>query len=231
MLPEIPKFIAGVGLPELLLPCQFSRKGSTLQIKTSPQSAEQLWSYYLLLAHNAVCYLDWCNVIQIDGHPVVYNFNVKETIQHAMNFDLVESESPVREKDILIMATASNNSFAVVRDEDNCVVWAGAGVVRFSPIPSGLWSGYNITPLWQQEDDTPGEMPKELKRMYGYRDKGDVYIPNFEYVAYTGQIDPDSRQIVPNQKCNFVADIFFLKEYFGIPSRLSITKKCEPVAL
>lgn len=231
-LDELSTFIAGTGLDHLLISCQFKEVQNELWIKTNAKIAEQLWFNHTLIAHHASIHLPQYSIIKIDGITVTYPIYIREILnRNTMTFEVIaNSDLPSREKDIIMMAMASNNSFAIVRDQDNRVIWAGQNIIRFCTAPAGRWSNYDITELWRQEDDLPGERPRELQRMYRYRERGEFYIPDFEYVAYRGGFDVKNQSITKGAKAKFVSNVWFLTgHYFGEPCRLVMATHAEDI--
>lgn len=223
------RFLDSVGYP-LVWEESFDRKSEVVVIKTpTPQAADRLWEIHQVIQRIARPY-GW-QKIQIMGGPLIYDV----VIQQQKHMQVLEnSDMATRDKDILLEAIASDQSFAVVRLRDNSVIQAGQGILRYSTAPAGLWPGYDITPLWIPHDigwaDYQagwGERSPDLDKIYQLLEFGPGntgrQIRDIEYVAYRGQ--QENGKIVRGDRAQFVADIYRLDDYFGEPCRLCVAKE------
>lgn len=222
------RFLDSTGRP-LVWNESADQQGRLIVIETStPEEADLLWEINSVIERIAQPY-GW-QKIEIKGSPLTYDVVIKrECIQMIENSGL-----ETKEKDILIQAIASDQSFAVVRLRDNCVIQAGQGILKHSTVPAGLWPGYDITPLWVPQNVSwadyqagVGERSPDLDKIYSlleYR-PGNTgrYIRDIEYVAYRSA--QQNGKIVRGDRARFLSDIWRLDNYFGEPCRLCMAKE------
>ncbi len=221
------RFLDSLGQP--LVWNNFDQQDSGMIIETpTPQDVDRLWEMHQDIRRIAQPYGWW--KIEIRGKPLTYDVVIKQRYMESIE----DSELLTKEKDILIEAIASDQSFAVVRLRDNCVIQAGQGILKISTAPAGLWPGHDITSLWVPQDVSwadyqagVGERSPDLDRIYSLLEYGPGntgrQIRDIEYIAYRSR--QENGKIVRGDRAHFLADIYRLDDYFGEPCRLCMAKE------
>lgn len=198
----------------------------------SPEEADRLWELQPVIQRIAKPY-GW-QKIEIKGGALQFEVLLQEKGLKNM----LDSNLSTQERDILLAAIASSQSFAVVRLADNHVIQAGEGILKYSTVPAGRWPGYDITPLWVPHEVSWAEYQAgvverspDLDKIYGLLEYGPGntgrHIRDIEYIAYRSRYE--NGKIVRGDRARFVADIWRLDNYFGEPCRLCMAKYSELV--